>query len=129
MPKLLILDEYFDDCKAEAHTAGFEVAGPFPSLQQVNKRIASGLPVDAALIDINLDEQLMHSLLDELVRRGIPTVVYTSDHVALPDRFQALPHYLQAERVRAGDRVSFGPPVIDRRQAERKVQSLISFVH
>jgi len=113
MPKLLILDdEYFDDCKAEAHTAGFEVAGPFPSLQQVNKRIASGLPVDAALIDINLDEQLMHSLLDELVRRGIPTVVYTSDHVALPDRFQALPHYLKPKECARGSRIFW--PTCDR---------------
>jgi hypothetical protein len=35
--------------------------------------------VDAAL---NLDEQITYSLLDELMRRGTPTVVYTSDDLA-----------------------------------------------
>ena len=101
MPKVLIMeDEFFlaDDCEKEARRAGLEVAGPFATLGDAKARIRDGLKVDAALIDINLVGEAVYPLLDELIRDGLPIVIYTGyDRSHLPQRFQRLPLYLKPE--------------------------------
>jgi hypothetical protein len=94
MPNLLILDdEFFGECLAQARASGLDVAGPFSSLQQVKERLDQGLQIDAALVDVDLDRELVFPLMDRLIAKGTVVVVYTGEDVLLPDRFWMLPRF------------------------------------
>lgn len=93
MPEILIMaDEFFlaNDYAAEPVKAGLQVVGPFATLQDAMDRI--GLEIDAALVDINLVGEAVYPLLDELIKGGLPIVIYTGyDRTALPEQFRQLP--------------------------------------
>lgn len=74
--------------KEELCAAGFEVVGPF-------SRLASALDAsrretfDLAILDINLDGEMVFPLADELIARAIP-FFFLSGYAAadLPERFR-----------------------------------------
>lgn len=51
---------------------GFELAGSAASVPAALSLLAGDLPVDAALLDVNLAGQRVYPVADELLRRGIP---------------------------------------------------------
>lgn len=88
---LVVEDEYFlaDDCASLATKAGFNVAGPFDNIEEAFGALDR---VDGALIDINLANIFAYPLLDELLRRKIPIVIYTG-YQSLPPQYVHLPCY------------------------------------
>jgi DNA-binding response OmpR family regulator len=67
------------------------VIGPFNSLERATQA-AEREPFDLAILDINLNGQMVYPLADELRSRDIPFMFLTGYGTAdLPERFRSLP--------------------------------------
>jgi DNA-binding NtrC family response regulator len=88
---LIVEDEYFiaDDCATLMHRSGLDVIGPVATVEDGLALIGDA---DAALVDINLGGQSSYPLLEQLVQRAIPTVIYTG-YERLPQRYAHLPFF------------------------------------
>jgi CheY-like chemotaxis protein len=76
----------------ELRSRGWEVVGPVGTLEEAQALVAEGVHIDAAILDINLRGRWVHSLADELTRRGVPFVVCTGYEIIDPDgRFARAP--------------------------------------
>ena len=76
----------------ELRSRGWEVVGPAGTLEEAQALVAQGVHIDAAILDINLRGRWVHSLADELTRRGVPFVVCTGYEIIDPDgRFARAP--------------------------------------
>ena len=89
---MVVEDEYFlaDDCADVLKRAGFEVAGPFKSVDDA----LDGMPdlLSGALLDVNLSGTMVYPLLDELMERKIPVALYTGySRTMLPPKYSHLP--------------------------------------
>lgn len=83
---LVVEDDYFLALMAEDALlrGGAEVIGPLPTLQEGLDFLASGSPLDGALLDVQLRTSLVWPLAEALLARGVP-VAFVTD---LPtDRF------------------------------------------
>lgn len=92
MPTILLVeDEYFiaDDCASVLRKAGFDVAGPFAAPEEAASSLSA---IDGALVDINLRGATAYPLIDELVQREIPVVIYTG-YPDLPAKYEGLPRF------------------------------------
>ena len=92
MPTILLVeDEYFiaDDCASVLRNAGFDVAGPFAAPEEAAGSLSA---IDGALVDINLKGVTAYPLIDELVQREIPVVIYTG-YPDLPAKYDGLPRF------------------------------------
>lgn len=58
-----------------------EVLGPALSIADAKQLLRTGTPVDAALLDVNLTDGQVTPVLDVLMTRHVPTVVYTGGTV------------------------------------------------
>jgi len=87
-PVLIIEDEYFlaDDCAHLVRKAGFDVVGPFRDIEDAKVHITSDLA--GALLDVNVDGSMVYQLIDELLERGVPIMLYTGyeKHV-IPEKY------------------------------------------
>ena len=76
----------------ELKIAGWTVVGPANSLEEAQALVASGVKLDAAILDIHLRGRWVHSLAEELKGRGVPFVVCSGYEVVDPDgRFADAP--------------------------------------
>lgn len=92
---LIIEDEYYlaADLEAALQSEGAEVIGPICTLPDAFSRVAKG-NFDAAVLDINLQDEYAYSLADELTRRGIPFVFATGySPEVIPSRFSDVPRF------------------------------------
>lgn len=88
--RVMIVDDEFLQAELMAHTLesrGYEVVGPFRRLEPA-VAAASREAVDAALLDINIDGQLIYPVADVLCDRDIPyAFVSANDNATLaPER-------------------------------------------
>lgn len=93
---LVVEDEYFiaDDVAAELRVLGAKVLGPIPDLAGALKFIASGEPIDIAVLDINLQDEAVYPLADELITRRIPFVFATGYGESLvADSYETIPRW------------------------------------
>ena len=91
---LLVEDEFLLAVDLEEHltAAGAVVVGPVSSVDETLALIAQKSPLDAAVLDVNLDGQSVFPVADELVRRGVPLVFATGyDERILPARYADAP--------------------------------------
>ena len=75
----------------ELRAKGYEVLGPFGSLQATREALADE-KVDLVLLDINMGGSMAWPIADELIARDTPFIFlsgYTAD--ALPERYRAMP--------------------------------------
>ena len=71
--------------------AGYSVIGPFADLAQAT-RAAHDEAIDIAVLDINLNGEMVYPLADDLSARGIPFVFTTGYNASnLPERFRGAP--------------------------------------
>jgi CheY-like chemotaxis protein len=71
---------------------GAEVVGSPLTVAKALEIVASGLPIDAALLDVELRRELIHPVADALARRGIPFVFVTATELdALHRRYPRSP--------------------------------------
>jgi DNA-binding response OmpR family regulator len=93
-PRILVSEDEFlvylvleDELRAE----GYDVVGPFNSLQATREALAQE-HVDLVLLDINMGGSMAWPVADELISRNIP-FIFLSGYAAdtLPERFRSLP--------------------------------------
>jgi CheY-like chemotaxis protein len=90
---LVVEDEYFlaEDLREELADCGAQVLGPVANIKDATSFIKTG-GVDAAVLDINLQGELIFSTADELRERGIPFAFATGyDRSSVPPRFADVP--------------------------------------
>lgn len=84
---LLVEDDYFiaADLKGGFEEGGARILGPVPSVDEALALIASTAEIDAAVLDINLQDELVYPVADALRARGVPFLFATGyDPVAVP---------------------------------------------
>jgi DNA-binding NtrC family response regulator len=83
---------------------GWTVVGPATTLEEAQQLVMSGVHLDAAILDVNLQGRWVHGVAEELSRRGVPFVACTGYEVVDPEgRFADAP--LIAKPI-AADRLS-----------------------
>ncbi|GJD30670.1 hypothetical protein PMNALOAF_1920 [Methylobacterium adhaesivum] len=93
---LLVEDDYFiaTTMQGQFEDAGAQVLGPVPSVRAALALIAATPDIDAAILDINLQEEMVFSVADALQARGIPFLFATGyDRTVIPQRFAHIRHY------------------------------------
>jgi DNA-binding response OmpR family regulator len=93
---LLVEDEYLQafDMRNELLDHGAQVIGPVAKLDSAVAQAQSETRIDAAVLDVNLDGEMVFPLVDLLVQQGVPLVfvsAYGQD--VIPYRFRHLRHY------------------------------------
>jgi CheY-like chemotaxis protein len=76
----------------DLRAAGLSVIGPFGTLDSA-MQAARHVQPDLAVLDVNLNGDMVYPLADDLLRRSIP-VVLVSGYLPtdLPERFRKIPH-------------------------------------
>jgi DNA-binding response OmpR family regulator len=93
MRVLIAEDEFLVGIQLEEdlRSAGCSIVGPFSTLEMAT-RAARGEHFDLAILDINLNGNMVYPLADELSARGVP-FIFLSGYISadLPDRFRKSP--------------------------------------
>lgn len=87
---LLVEDEYFlvQDLVQAFLAAGAGIVGPAATVADALRLVVAATRVDGAVLDINLQGEMVYPLADVLIARGIPFVFATGyDRESIPDRF------------------------------------------
>jgi PAS domain S-box-containing protein len=72
-------------------SAGCTVIGPFSNLEQAREAV-HGEAINIALLDTNLNGEMVYPLADDLAARGVPFIFVTGYGAShLPERFRAAP--------------------------------------
>lgn len=90
---LLVEDEYLlaEDLAHSLESAGAKVLGPAPSVDVAMELIASEPKIDLAVLDINLQGEMVFPVADALLQRGVPFAFATGyDEWSLPPRFASV---------------------------------------
>jgi DNA-binding response OmpR family regulator len=90
---LLVEDEFFLawTLEEDLRDNGFHVIGPCTSLAQALQAI-DRVRFDLAILDVNLNGEMVYPLADELLARRVPFLFLTGyGGVSLPERFRVLP--------------------------------------
>lgn len=76
---LVVEDEYFiaDDVRKALRTLGAEVVGPVPTREEALAILSSGQEIHLAVLDINLQDQMVYPVADALRGRDVPFVFAT----------------------------------------------------
>ena len=84
---LLVEDEELValDLVESLNRRGWQIVGPAATLEEAMSLVATGVPLDAAVLDVNLRGRWVHTLAEELARRGVPFVVCTGYELVDPD--------------------------------------------
>jgi two-component SAPR family response regulator len=102
---LLVEDEYFivQDLVRALKEAGAEVIGPVATVRDALRLVAASAALDGAVLDINLQGDMVYPVADALITRGVPFVFATGyGRESLPARYNAVPRCekpVEAEKV------------------------------
>jgi len=95
MQVLIVEDEYLlaYDLAHALQDLGATIAGPVPTVKEALALIqSSGKPVDGALLDVNLDGELVFPVADALMTLNIPFAFTTGyERPVIPERYQHAP--------------------------------------
>ncbi|WP_336489847.1 response regulator [Methylobacterium nigriterrae] len=92
---LVVEDEYFiaDDLRRQFEAGGAEVLGPIPRVDEALAVIAETPEIDGAVLDINLQDELVYSVAEALRARGVPFIFATGyDKTMIPARYADVRH-------------------------------------
>jgi CheY-like chemotaxis protein len=93
---LLVEDEYFivQDMARVFAAAGAVVVGPAASVAESLRLLAATPALDGAVLDINLQGEMVFPLADALINRNVPFVFATGyDEDVIPSRFAGVTRY------------------------------------
>ncbi|SFG89417.1 response regulator [Methylobacterium gossipiicola] len=93
---LLVEDDYFiaTNMQNEFEHAGAQVLGPVPSVRAALALIDATPDIDAAVLDINVQEEMVFPVADALEARGVPFVFATGyERTVIPQRFAHVRHH------------------------------------
>ncbi|WP_374297124.1 response regulator [Sphingomonas sp.] len=94
---LIVEDEYYiaSDLKRALQQAGASVVGPVGDLRR-GLALAGQEPLDAAVLDVNLQESASFPIADALDRRSVPYMFLTGyDAWALPTAYAGAPRLIK----------------------------------
>src|SRR3712207_6541957 len=76
---LVVEDDYFiaSELADFLRRAGAVVTGPFPGVAEALAAIRTGSPLDYAVLDVNLGGEMIWSVVDALMSRGVPVILAT----------------------------------------------------
>jgi two-component system, response regulator PdtaR len=73
-------------------SAGCAIIGPFSALEPARTMAARREPIDLAILDTNLNGQMVYPLADDLLASGVPVIFLTGyEKASLPVRFRVVP--------------------------------------
>ena len=76
----------------ELQRLGWSVVGPATTLEEAQRLVSSGITIDAAILDVNLQGRWSHEIAEELGKRGVPFIACTGYEIVDPDgRFAGAP--------------------------------------
>jgi CheY-like chemotaxis protein len=87
---LLVEDDYFiaTSMLGQFEESGVQVLGPVPTVKDALALIAATPEIDAAVLDINLQDEMVFPVADALQARGVPFVFATGyEKAIIPQRF------------------------------------------
>lgn len=87
---LVAEDEFYvaNDIALWLERAGATIIGPTPTVQETLKSLSTADDIQVAILDINLNGELVFPVADELTRRAVPLIFFSGyDDVGLPERF------------------------------------------
>jgi len=90
---LILEDDFLISCSLEEdiRLLGCSVVGPFSNLARAREAIRH-VPVDFAVLDINLNGEMSYPLADDLTAQKVPFLFLTGYGAsALPERFRQCP--------------------------------------
>lgn len=93
---LVVEDEYMlaDDLATELRDAGASVLGPVGSMAQATALAEQSPDIDGALLDINLNGEMVYPIADRLTARGVEIMFVTGyDRAVIPERFADVPRF------------------------------------
>ncbi|TNC47699.1 response regulator [Rubellimicrobium rubrum] len=91
---LLVEDDFIiaDDVAAAFGSAGAEVVGPAATPRKALELIKQTERLDGAMLDINLQGDLVYAVVDALQARGVPVIFASGyDRSAIPERYADIP--------------------------------------
>jgi len=100
---LVLEDDYLvvEEMVQELAATGADVVGPIANLTKAFDRLNKVPNIRGAVLDINLQGEMVFPLADELVRRGIPFVFATAyDESAVPAAYRQYPRFTKPVDVR-----------------------------
>ncbi|KQX58199.1 MULTISPECIES: response regulator [unclassified Ensifer] len=89
---LVAEDEFFvaNDIALWLEKAGATIIGPTPTVKETLKSLAQAFDVQVAVLDINLNGELIFPVADELALRSVPVVFFSGyDDMTVPERFRS----------------------------------------
>jgi DNA-binding NtrC family response regulator len=95
---LIVEDEYLlaDDLSIALRSAGAKVVGPCNSVAAAFSLLESGVKIDAAILDIDLNGHKIFPVADAMMARGMPFVFSTGyDGSEVPARYD---HIVRCEK-------------------------------
>ena len=95
---LLVEDEYLIamDLTDELQSRGAQVIGPVASVDEALHLIESTDRIDSAVLDINLNGEMVFPVVDILIERDVPFLFLTGyDQVAIPAHYTDAAHYMK----------------------------------
>lgn len=90
---LVAEDEFFvaNDIALWLERAGATIIGPAPTLREAMESLSAADDIQVAVLDINLNGELIFPVADELVRRSVPVIFYSGyDTMNVPERFRSV---------------------------------------
>jgi DNA-binding LytR/AlgR family response regulator len=100
---LVLEDDYLivEEMVQELAASGAEVVGPIANLTKAFERLDKVPDIRGAVLDINLQGEMVYPLADELARRGIPFVFATAyDESAVPATYRQYRRFTKPVDVR-----------------------------
>jgi CheY-like chemotaxis protein len=91
---LVVEDEFLiaDDIAAAFARVGIETVGPVKTVERALSLIEGAGHLDGAVLDINLQGEMVYPVIDALERRGVPYVFATGyERQDIPARYQGVP--------------------------------------
>lgn len=91
---LLVEDDYFIvmEMVQELEQSGAQVIGPVPSVGKALDRLEKLSDIHAAILDINLQGEMVFPVADDLRKRDIPFAFASGyDDTIIPERFHGVP--------------------------------------
>ena len=94
MTVMVVEDEYFiaDELRRQLTDLGANVLGPVGGIDEALETLAGATRLDAAVLDVNLNERMAYAIADALRARGVPLVFATGyDAASLPQQYGDIP--------------------------------------
>ena len=90
---LLVEDEYMiaQDLAHDLRGMGADVIGPIPTVERAIAAVAAEPELDGAVLDVNLQGEMVFPVADALREREVPILFTTGyDEGAIPERYAAI---------------------------------------